>query len=189
MVFNAFLWGKIWQNVFVLKPFLLLVTRYYCQIIFCYNSVCLFLFGLRFFPEIQAFSSQRKFTFLASKFLLTYLPSIFWNGANKCPIVSLALSIIFQFKFSWIFSIIFQFKISWGFPFLNELHLSTYLTWCRCNSLFHAGFTKFYLVRCINILVRTLSIYIFINIHIYFYIYIYLGICWIVDRLFNWFEH
>ena len=72
------------------------------------------------------------------------------------------------------FSIIFQFRISWGFPFLNEPHLSTYLTWCRCNSLFHAGFTEFYLVRCINILVRTLSIYIYIYQYTYIFLYVYI---------------
>lgn len=159
---------------FCFETFLLLVTRYYCQIIFCYNSVCLFLFGLRFFSRNSSIFFTHEIYISRSKFLLTYLPSIFWNGANKCPIVSLALSIIFQFKFSWIFSIIFQFKISWGFPFLNEPHLSTYLTWCRCNSLFRAGFTEFYLVRCINILVRTLSIYIYIYQYTYIFLYVYI---------------
>ena len=51
-----------------------------------------------------------NFTCPTSKFLSTYLPSLFWTwgtfflfktGANKCRRVSLAWSFIFQFKFSW----------------------------------------------------------------------------------------
>ena len=46
--FSCIFWVNF-DKTFFFETFLLLVTRYYCQIIFCYNSVCLFLFGLRFF--------------------------------------------------------------------------------------------------------------------------------------------
>ena len=102
--FSCIFMGKIWQNVFVLNPFFSLLLAIIVRLNFAKIAfVCFCLGFVFFFQKFKHFLHKWNFTFLTSKFLLTYLPSIFWNGANKCPIVSLALSIIFQFRLSWIF--------------------------------------------------------------------------------------
>ena len=90
-----------------------IIVRKQFTIIVFFVMICCTVFFRLLHSQCQAFYFHRcNFTCPTSKFLLMYLPSIFWTcwtcflfktGANKCRRVSLAWSFIFQFKFSWIF--------------------------------------------------------------------------------------